>query len=206
MSQNSPKAKECCIILHAYGDKHRGFKVKLEEKNWCPIEELFKIFSPVKDRYHLSIFITSQYGGLAHNSLQSLPIGSSVVTISDEGSLDRDIQLWINSLQGNLKKGTSILNLLNGFLIHGLQIRNNSKLSIVGVRQYDLNKIFDGHLGKPIEPKIVQSLEKRYKTKGKLLDSIADKIHNARDEKPINALQYGKALALTFKSHLASKQ
>lgn len=109
-------------------------------------------------------------------------------------------------MHGNWEKGASVLNLLNGFLIHGLRSRFHPRLSIVGIQKYKLNDIFIGHLGKPIQPQVVQSLEKRYKTTGKLLGSIVDEIHNARLEFSINASEYGKALALTFKSHLTSMQ
>lgn len=91
MSQNSPRAKECCIVVCAHGLNNHGFRVRLDDRSWCSIEELFKIFSSVKDRYHLSIFITSCYGGAAHKSLKVLPIGSSVATISDADSMNEDI-------------------------------------------------------------------------------------------------------------------
>ncbi|KAF7883767.1 hypothetical protein EAF00_011079 [Botryotinia globosa] len=203
MNRISSTAKECCIILHVRGDDDDGCKVKLEHRSWCPIKELFKIFSAVKNpRHHLSILITSSYDGSAHKGLKHLPHDTSLVTISEELTISEDIKLWINSLDGNWKEGASILDLLNDFLINGLRNRHYPEMTIVGTCMCKLDHLLVGRLGKPIEPNVAESLEKKYKPKDKNLVNIARKIRKAKGEDSFKDSEYGKAVALTFNSYL----
>ncbi|TGO49041.1 hypothetical protein BOTNAR_0447g00060 [Botryotinia narcissicola] len=197
MNQSSPRAKECCIILHVRGDDDDGCK------SWCPIKELFKIFSAVKNPcHHLSLLITSSYDGSAHFGLKYLPHDTSLVTIPEELAISEDINLWINSLDGNWKEGASILDLLNDFLINGLRNRHYPEMTIVGTCVCKLDLLLVGRLGKPIEPNVAESLEKKYKPKVKDLVDIARKICKARGEDSFKDSEYGKAVALTFNSYL----
>ncbi|ESZ98512.1 hypothetical protein SBOR_1174 [Sclerotinia borealis F-4128] len=199
-------AKGCWIIFHGHSKKSsEGCRVKLSSGYWCPISELFDIFNSAKSALHLSIFIGCCCSNSAVTSVGLLPVGTTVIMLSDIASSGSDVQRWIQSLTGKWKHGASVLDLFNAFLIDGLRNRFVPRLSIVGVRDYELGDVFVQHLGKAVKQDVIHLIE-RHNNKG-VLGPIARKIGTASptNEFGINAIEYGAALALTFSERLASR-
>jgi hypothetical protein len=193
-----------CIIVRGHGKEERGkFLLKFGHSTWIYNSALMAIVEEAIGKVPVSIFYTTCHSHAAHRDTSGLPTGSSIVAMSDDAAIDTDVERWVESLQSLNVTADSILELLLAYLTEGVRNRYSPKLEVVGVGVIRIEDLLDQHVGSAIPRSAIRHV-KGLTADRKATKAIARKISASSTAWDINALEYGRALALVLYSFITT--
>jgi hypothetical protein len=149
----------------------------------------------------VSIFYTTCHSHAAHGDTSGLPPGSSIVALSDDTTVDTDVERWVKTLLSLNVSAASILELLLVYLTEGIRNRYSPKLEVVGVGVIRIEDLLHQHIGSAISRSAIHYV-KGLAIDRKATRAIAGKIPASSTAWDVDALDYGRALALVLWSFI----
>lgn len=192
-----------CIVVRGHGKEEQGnFLLKFSHSTWVYNSELLGIIEEAVGKVPVSIFYTTCHSHAAHRDTSSLPPGSSIVTLSEDAAINDDVERWIGSLSSLNVNAASILQLLLVYLTEGVLNHYSPKLEVVGVGIIQIEDILHQYVASAV-PRSAIRYVRDLTIDRKATKAIAAKISASSTAWDIDAVDYGRALALVLWSFIS---
>ena len=183
------------IIMNTHGSVKDGhFEFIMDSKLNLSSQKLFSLISLKIPNKSIDLFTPACHGGGMLSDKDILPLGSTLVALTDENEVNHGGDFdKLSEYIGGFSADLSAYNLLQLFLSKCLKNRYHPHIGISGSREYSLDDLLKSYLSTPLDFDFshLESIgsPKEYK-------EIFDKIVTSKSEWSIYAAEYGIALSI----------
>ncbi len=183
------------VIVVSHGAYNNGFEFILDDKSRMSSTSLFELIGEIVQETPVDVFTTACHGGGMLFDKDLLPVGSTLVGLTDAEEVNNGAdfdRMWEQFEEFN-KNEITAYNLLQFYLSRCLKNRFHPHIGIAGNGDFSLNNLLRAHLAKPLD---FDSNHFDMLGRPDSYKVIFDKIISGKSEWSIYANEYGIALSI----------
>lgn len=183
------------VIVVSHGAYNNGFEFILDDKSRMPSTSLFELIGEKVQETPVDVFTTACHGGGMLFDKDLLPVGSTLVGLTDAKEVNNgaDFDKMWEQFEDFNKNEITAYNLLQFYLSRCLKNRFHPHIGITGNGDFSLDDLLRANLSKPLD---FDSNHFDMLGRPDSYKAIFDKIISGKSEWSIYAIEYGIALSI----------